>query len=198
MDFLELIHTTGAVRRLRPDPVPRELIERLLAAAICAPSPGNSQGWDFVVVQAPEQRRPLAQAMRDAVTPLLPPVGADVPRRHKRMIEGAHHLLAHLEDVPLWIFVCGRPVYPASAPAQEWIAPAVYPAAQNLVLAARALGLGSVFTTYHKPCEEKVRELLDLPEDVEIAVSIPLGYPDEPFRRVWRKPLANFVHWEGW
>jgi nitroreductase len=198
MDVLDILQTTGAMRRLRPDPIPEELIERLLTAAVCAPSPGNSQGWDFIVVRGHALRGRLAAAMEPAVRPLLPAAGAPLPATHRRMVADAHYLLDHLAEVPLWIFVCGRPVYPAAAPSRDWIAPAVYPAAQNLVVAARSLGLGSVFTTYHKPCEAQVRELLGLPDDAEIAVSIPLGFPAEPFRRVHRKPVAAVRHDEGW
>jgi nitroreductase len=186
------------MRHLRPDPVPDEVLRDLLHSATCAPSPGNSQGWDFVVVREDERRRELARILRDGVKPLLPPVpeGGDPSRR--RLLASAHHLLDHALEVPLWILVCGRPVYPASAPSADWIAAAVYPAAQNVLLAARGLGLGATFTTWHMPSEKAVRELLGIPDDARIAVTIPVGWPDRPFGPVRRKPLEDVVHWDRW
>lgn len=198
MEVLEAIRTCRAMRHLRADPVPLETVRLLLEAATCAPSPGNTQGWDFVVVQDEPLRPALAAMLRDGVRPLLPPVpeGGDPARR--RLLASAHHLLDHATEVPLWILVCGRPVYPASAPSAEWIAPAVYPAAQNLLLAARGLGLGATFTTWHMPSEAAVRELLGIPAEARIAVTIPVGWPDRPFGPVRRRPLADVVHWGRW
>lgn len=189
------------MRHLRPDPIPEQTIRDLLEAATCAPSPGNTQGWDFVVVREEGMRRTLAATLRDGVKPLLPPVpavtdGGDAARR--RLLASAHHLLDTALDVPVWILVCGRPVYPASAPSADWIGAAVYPAAQNLLLAARGLGLGATFTTWHMPSEAAVRTLLGLPQDAHIAVTIPVGWPDRPFGPVKRKPLQEVVHWDRW
>lgn len=200
MDALEAIRTCRAMRHLRQDPIPEETLRRVLEAATCAPSPGNSQGWDFVVVRDPARRGRLAALLREGVQPLLPPVapvGEGDPSR-RRMLASAHHLLDHLEGVPVWVLVCGRPVYPAGKPSPDWIGSAVYPAAQNLLLAARALGLGATFTTYHMPREAEVRALLGIPEEARIVVTIPLGWPDRPFGPVRRRPLSDVVHWEGW
>lgn len=198
MEVLEAIRTCRAIRHLRPDDVPETTVRELLEAATCAPSPGNSQGWDFVVVREGEVRGQLATILRDGVRPLLPPVpeGGDPARR--RLLASAHHLLDHALEVPVWILVCGRPVYPASAPSADWIAPAVYPAAQNLLLAARGLGLGATFTTWHMPSEAAVRSLLGIPADARIAVTIPVGWPAKPSGPVRRKPLDEVVHWDRW
>lgn len=198
MDVLEAIRTCRAIRRLRPDDVDEATLGTLLEAAICAPSPGNSQGWDFVVVRSQPVRGQLASILSGGVRPLLPPPEAapDAPRR--RLLASAHHLLDHAGEVPVWILVCGRAVYPASAPSADWIAAAVYPAAQNLLLAARGLGLGATFTTWHMPSEAAVRELLAIPEDARIAVTIPVGWPAQPFGPVRRRPLETFVHRDRW
>ncbi|MFN2376868.1 MAG: nitroreductase family protein [Candidatus Binatia bacterium] len=198
MEVLEAIRTCRAMRHFRPDPVSPDLLRRLLEAATCAPSPGNSQGWDFVVVTEEGRRRELAAILRDGVRPLLPPVPKSGDASRRRLLASAHHLLDHALEVPSWILVCGRPVYPASAPSADWIGAAVYPAAQNLLLAARGLGLGATFTTWHMPSEPAVRTLLGLPDDARIAVTIPVGWPDRPFGPVRRRPLAEVVHWERW
>jgi nitroreductase len=186
------------MRHLRPDPVSDETLRALVEAAVCAPSPGNSQGWDFIVIRAPERRVALATLLAAGVRPLLPPIpqGGDASRR--RLLASAHHLLDHAHEVPAWILVCGRPVYPPSAPSTDWIAAAVYPAAQNLLLAARALGLGATFTTWHMTCEPAVRELLGIPADARIAVTVPVGWPARPFGPVRRKPVEEVSHWEQW
>ena len=186
------------MRHLRPDPVPEDLIRRVLHAATCASSPGNSQGWDFVVVRDAERRREIAAVIGDAVLPVMPPVPETGDATRRRMLAGAHHLLSHLGDVPVWIFVCGAAVYPPNAPSADWIPAALYPAAQNLIVAARALGLGTVFTTFHALPEKRIREILGLPDAVRIAVTIPLGFPARPFGPVKRRPLDEVVHWERW
>lgn len=186
------------MRHLRPDPVPDHLLRVLVEAAGCAPSPGNSQGWDFVVVQKESPRRALATLLRDGVGPLLPPTPTDGDPARRRLLASAHHLLDHALEVPVWILVCGRPVYPPAAPSPDWIAPAVYPAAQNLLLAARELGLGATFTTWHMPSEAAVRALLGIPEDARIAVTIPVGWPAKPFGPVKRKPIEHFLHRDHW
>ncbi|HYC01445.1 MAG TPA: nitroreductase family protein [Candidatus Limnocylindrales bacterium] len=198
MDVLEAMHTCRAMRYLRSDPVPHELIVTVLEAAICAPSPGNSQGWDFVVVRDRATLDALAAVMRPAIQAVLPPIPEQGDATRRRMLAGAHHLVESIEKVPAWIFVCGRPVYPPGAPTEGWIWPAVYPAAQNILLAARALGLGATFTTYHMLAEAGVRSILSIPAEARIAVSIPLGWPEKPFGPVRRRPLEEFVHWDRW
>lgn len=198
VDALTALHTCIAMRYLRPDPVPDALMQRVLSAAACASSPGNCQGWQFVVVREPERRRRIAEAVVPALKPLLPPApeGGDPSRR--RMLAGAHHLLDHLHEAPALVFVCGAPVYPPGNPSAEWIPSTLYPAAQNLIVAARALGLGSVFTTFHRVAEAAVRGILGLPEEVQIAVTIPMGFPARPFRPVKRKPIEEVVRYEHW
>jgi nitroreductase len=198
LDALTAIRTCIAMRYLRPDPIPDALLQEVLAAATCASSPGNCQGWEFVVVRDTEQRRRLGAAIRAALGPLLPPVPEDGDPSRRRMLAGAHHLLDHLDEAPVLIFVCGAAVYPAAKPSAEWIPATLYPAAQNLIVAARALGLGSVFTTYHKAAEPKVREILGIPTDVQISVTVPLGFPAREFRPVKRKPVAEVVRWDRW
>jgi nitroreductase len=75
---------------------------------------------------------------------------------------------------------------------------ALYPAAQNLIVAARSLGLGTTFTTFQLAAEKEMRDALELPSDVLIGVCVALGYPDRPFGPVKRKPLAEVIHWEKW
>lgn len=198
MEVLEAIRTCRAMRHFRPDPVDEETVRTLLELATCAPSPGNSQGWDFVVVREEPVRGSLAAMLRDGVRPLLPSPDQAPDAARRRLLTSAHHLVDHVLEVPVWILVCGRPVYPASSPSVDWIGAAVYPAAQNLLLAARGLGLGATFTTWHMPSDKAVRDLLGIPHDARIAVTIPLGWPAKPFGPVRRRPLEDVVHWGRW
>jgi nitroreductase len=199
MDAIEAMQTCRAMRYLSSEPVPEELIRRVIHAATCASSPGNSQGWDFVVVTDARLREALAAAMAKTLKPLVPEVSAPGGDRSRRlMLAGVHNLLDSLHRVPVLVLVCGRAVYPPAEPADVWIPPAVYPAAQNLIVAARSLGLGTAVTTFHGPAEKRVRDLLHLPDDVRIALTIPMGWPERKFGPVQRKPLDEVIHWNGW
>jgi len=198
VDALTAIRTCIAMRYLRPEPIPDDVLREVLATATCASSPGNSQGWQFLVVRDTDQRRRLGEAIQKALNPFFGPVPADADDSRRKMLNGARHLLDHLHEAPVLIFVCGAAVYPAAKPSAEWIPSTLFPAAQNLIVAARALGLGTVFTTFHKAAEPAVREILGIPSEVQIAVTIPLGYPARPFRPVKRKPVDEVVRWDRW
>jgi nitroreductase len=197
MNAIEAMETCRAIRYLKPDPVPRELIERVIYAATRASSPGNSQGWDFVVVTDRATKAKLGPTLRERMLPMVRsmPSATGVVGR---MLGGAKHLLDDFENVPAWIFVCGRKVYPPGAGTEQMVHAALYPAAQNLIVAARSLGLGTTFTTFQLAAEHEMRAALNLPSDVLIGVCIALGYPDRPFGPVVRKPVAEVIHWEKW
>lgn len=199
MDVFEAMGTCRAMRQLKPDPVAPELVDRLIWAATRAPSPGNSQGWDFVVVDDFAPKAAIAAAIRAAMTDRV----AAMPRPDRTtrlMLDGTAHLLDTLAQAPVIIFVTGRVIYPAYSPNVQFTWSALYPAAQNILLASRALGLGSVFTTLHMTADPTVREVLALPDDVRIAAMIPIGWPAARFGEVNRRPIEDFVHrnrWEG-
>jgi nitroreductase len=200
MDIFEVMGTCRAIRQLKPDPVPPELIDRLLWAATRAPSPGNSQGWDIVVVDDADARARIGAAVREAMVERV----AAMPRPDRTtrlMLDGTGRLVATLDQAPVLIFVTGGVVYPPQAPKEAFTWSALYPAAQNIILAARALGLGSVFTTLHHVADATIREVLGIPDHIRIAATIPIGWPDGvQFGPVNRRPVADFVHrnrWEG-
>ena len=197
MDVLEAMGTCRAMRRLKPDPVPDELVEQVIWAATRAPSPGNSQGWHFVVVDDPARKEPIAAAVRAAMAERV----AAMPRPDRTtrlMLDGTAHLIDTLDRAPVLIFVAGGVVYPPVAPREQFTWSALYPAAQNLIVAARSLGLGTVFTTMHMVAEATVREVLGIPEEIRIAAMIPLGWPDGEFGPVNRRPVAEVIHRNGW
>jgi len=197
MDAIEAMETCRAIRYLKPDPVPQALIERVIYAATRASSPGNSQGWDFVVLRDRTAKAKLGPVLRERLLPLVQSM-PNTPGSVSRMIEGAQHLLRAFEEIPVWVIVCGRKVYPPGAATDQMVDAALYPAAQNLIVAARSLGLGTTFTTFQVATENEMRKVLGIPDDVSIAVCIAMGYPDRPFGPVKRKPVAEVIHWDRW
>jgi nitroreductase len=207
MDVIEVMETCSAARYLKPDPVPQELIERVIYAATRASSPGNSQEWDFIVVRNPETK----QKIRDLLAPRFKATRAGMPTTGQvtsRLSAGAMHLAETLNEVPAIIFVCGpmagawliqsRASYPPNAPIEEFVWSAPYQAAQNLIVAARSLGLGTTFTTFQMFMESELRELLGIPKEIKFAVMIPIGWPQNDFVKVKRKPISKVIHWDKW
>jgi nitroreductase len=193
--LLEAMGTARNMRWFTNEPVSEDLLETLLWAATRAPSPGNSQGWDFVMVDDPGLKASIAKA----IEPLLERVKASEPAPGGApMRDGSINLLSGLAHVPTLIFVCGKAVYPPANPRIDMMYSAVYGATQNLLLAARALGLGAAMTTFHSEFESEIRPLLDIPDDVHIAAMIPVGWPARSFGPVRRRPLSDVVHRNNW
>jgi nitroreductase len=199
-DIFEVMGTCRAMRYLRPDPIDDATIERLIWAATRAPSPGNTQHWDFVVVTSPERRAEVGRVVADALAARLAKLTTlrQPDESTRLMLDGAAHLAATIGEAPLIVFVCGPVAYPSGRPVERFTWSTLYPAAQNLVHAARALGLGSTFTTFHHGAEEGLRRVLGIPDEIRIAATIPIGYPARPFTEVRRHPTARCVHRDRW
>ena len=199
----EMLATTRAVRR-RLDlerPVARELIEECLRLAVQAPSSTNLQTWHFVVVTDPALRAGLADIYRRAWmaysdTPPEQPVPGETPGQ-----ASSRYLAEHLHEVPVHVVPCveGRPEGQA-APELAALYGSIMQAAWSFQLAARARGLGSVFTTYHLDLERDAAELLGIPhERVTQAGLIPLAHTlGGEFRPARRRPMAEIEHWNKW
>lgn len=197
MDLFEAMSSCRAIRYLKPDPVPENLVEQVITAATWAPSPGNSQGRDFVVVMDKAKRETIGNAIESAMGSRV--AAMERPdKTHRLMLDGTQHLLATLKTCPVLIFVCGKAIYPYEAPRESFVWSSIYPAAQNLIVAARALGLGTVFTTFQGVAESVIREILDIPDDVLIGCMIPMGWPDRNFGPVNREPYERVVHHDRW
>jgi nitroreductase len=189
------------VRHLRPDPVDAATVDRLLWAATRASSPNNTQHWHFVVLTDPGRRAALAAALRPFLRWIdtLPPPG-DASETRTRT--GARHLLESLADVPVVVAVCADHAYPPppARPDARYLWSTVGTATQNLLVAARAHGLGAVPTMFHVADEPAVAEVLGLPDGVRVGCLVPIGHPApaRPFGPVRRRPLAEVVHRERW
>ncbi|MEZ5406555.1 MAG: nitroreductase family protein [Acidimicrobiales bacterium] len=198
MDVFEAMGTARAIRYLKPDPVDPELIEKLVWAATRASSPGNSQGWDFVVITDPDAKASIGGAVADAMAGIFRDPPADADRSVRLMLNGARALAGSLATAPVLILVCGRMVYPPGNPDEQLVWSACYPAAQNLIVAARALGLGATFTTFQRRAEQVVRGTLGIPDEVRMAALIPIGWPDREHGPVNRRPVEEVIHWDRW
>ena len=218
--LFEAIYSARSLRRLKPDPVPGQLITKILDAAIRAPSGGNAQNWAFIVVRDPEQRRKLGMIYRkasDIAEVMYAARGRPAhltEQRFTRMMGAGAHLWQHLGDAPVLLLPCGRrPAQPPpealppdvavrwedeAAYAERIRGASIYPAVQNIILACRALGLGTVITTNHIRCESEVKEVLGIPEDIATFALMPIGWPLDRFGPLTRRPLAEVVHAERW
>ena len=218
--IFEAIHTARSLRRLKLDPVPEALITRILDAAIRAPSAGNAQNWAFVVVRepvgAPRARRHLSKGLAHRGRDVRRQRPAAAPHRTAvpRMMTSGTYLWAHMGDAPVILVPCQRrPVVPPAEalppelrdrhPAElsyvERIRGAsLYPAVQNILLACRALGLGTTITTNHIRIEGEVKAVLGLPDDVDTFAMMPIGWPIDPFGPLTRRPVAEVVHADRW
>ena len=198
LDALEAIGSARAMRYLRPDPVPDEAVERLIWAATRASSAHNSQPWQFVVLRDRRVRAEFGELIR-AAAQASDPLPAHPASRGDRLIDaGVRNLFGALGQAPAIILVCGADIYPPGAPDRRFLYSAVYSAAQNLLVAARALGLGAAATMLHTLAEPAIRGLLAIPDEITIGVTVPVGLPARPFGPVARKPVAEVVHLDGW
>ena len=202
MDFFDVVTTQRAIRRLKTDPIPDATLRQIMDAAICAPSGGNRQGWSFLVVRDPAKRARLGELYREAWGELMKvPFYAGAAKEPPdspagKMLASARHLGEHLGEAPVLILACialDSGVQPTLTTGAS-----IYPAVQNIMLAARALGIGSCITTIHRFRDAQVKELLGIPADVETAALIPLGYPLGKFGRPPRRPLREVAFADRW
>jgi nitroreductase len=193
----ETLGTARAIRHLRTDPVSTEHIDALIWAATRASSADNSQPWQFVVVSDAAQRGRIAEALTDFgefSKELAGPVDATSERTRR----AAMHLQEHLAETPVLLFVCGRNDYPSIQPQERYLWSAVFGATQNIVVAARALGLSAVFTMLHVANPGTVREVLGVPAEYKLAAMLAVGWPAKASGPVTRRPLDEVVHRDRW
>jgi nitroreductase len=199
-DLFEIIGTTRSMRRLKPDPVAPELIRKILEAGVCAPSGGNMQRWRFLVVQDPEIKRTVGAYYRRAWDEVVAPryrSGEPAPgtsrERFLRMLAAAEYLAHHIDEAPVWIVPCLQGAAPTRTAGSS-----IYPAVQNMLLAARALGLGATLTTLYLNHEAETEAALGLPPDWHSYALLPIGYPVGRFGPVRRVPLEEVVYADRW
>ena len=209
MDLFEAITTTISVRRFTDAPVTDDEILTCIRAATHAPSGGNIQPWQFLVVRDAALRRALGDLYRrayaryePAVVRTLPPSRSDEDKaRSERMLASARHLAAHIGEVPAMVLVLMPNISMTLEDAQGPLDvgtpfASVFPAVQNFMLAARGLGIGTTLTTVYRIFQGEVRALCAIPERYEIVALIPMGRPQKRFTVGRRRPPEQVTHWD--
>jgi nitroreductase len=199
-DLFEIIRTTRSMRRLKPEAVPAGLIRKILEAGTCAPSGGNMQRWRFLVILDAAIKQTVGALYKRAWDELVGPryrAGEPAPGMDRdqflRTMNAAEHLAAHIHEAPVWIVPCLQSAAPSRTAGSS-----VYPAVQNILLAARALGLGATLTTLYLNFEQEAEAALGLPADWHSYAIIPIGYPQGRFGPVRRIALADVVYRDRW
>lgn len=203
-DLLTGLATTRAIRRLAPDPIPDDDLATIMWHATRAPSGTNRQPFRFVVLRDGERaeraKALLARGFRDGWATKTRDAGyesgsaVDPSSRKGRQRAAMQHMVDHFEQTPVVVLAC----LVRYRPPNPYEGASVYPACQNLLLAARALGYGGVLTAWHGAVEPELRELLEIPDGVAIHATIPLGRPLGRHGPVRRLPLAELVYDGGW
>ena len=186
--LFEAIRTTRSIRRLKPDPVPVELIRKVCEAGTFAPNGGNRQPWFFVAVMDEDKRAFIAEKYRETFRSYIAPAieaakDPDYPDAKRRNMKAAIHLAEHLHEAPVHLLVAGWTR--RGAPQSQ----ALFPAIQNVLLACRAIGLGASLTTSHLAFGREIDELVGLSEDTPSIALIPIGWPKGKYGTPTRRPI---------
>lgn len=213
--MFEILYSLRSMRRLRPDPVPDELIWAVLDAAIQAPSGGNTQPWRFLVIRDAGTKRFIQErykrgwdryvvANARAAVAAVPMTPEEAAARAK-MVTAASHLAEHLHEAPVLLLVCMLPRTMDLPPDPESEPPSaaaryasIFPAVQNVLLACRAHGLGATLTTLHLLYEPAIKARLGIPAEVETVALVPIGWPVGRFGGVRRAPVETVTFWDAW
>jgi nitroreductase len=218
IDLFEAMYSARSIRKLSTDPVPEDLITRVLEAATQAPSGGNAQDWVFLVVRDPELRQKLGAVYRkgsDIAAKIYAARGRPAhlsEGQYRRMMQGGGWLWDHLAEAPVILVVCAKqrvqPAREALPPEIDYDAElayadrirgaSIYPAVQNILLACRALGLGTVLTTNHLRCEAELKALLGIPDNVATFALMPIGWPLQNFGPLTRRPVHEVAFADKW
>ncbi len=205
--IFEIIHSTRAMRRLKPDPIPEDILKKIVDAGIRAPSGGNSQEWAFLLVRDPDLKRFIRdyywntwQQMRaQRAIPM-----ANIPPAQQRMLNAAADLAANLDEAPVILLACAHKEYAPIAAmnnpraSTNVVHASIFPAVQKNLLARRAARGGAALTTLHYFFEEELKQKLGIPDTMEVSALIPMGYPQGKFGPVSRNPVEEVIHWDRW
>jgi nitroreductase len=204
----ELLTTTRSVRK-RLDltrPVPLDLVKECLEIALQAPNGGMREGWHWIVVTDPQVRAQIGDFYRRSAEPYLASAAAADPSRATgsglmaRVGSSSAYLAQHMGQVPVLVIPCitVQPAWPADG-SQAGLWGSLLPAAWSFMLAGRARGLGTAWTTLHLQYETEIAGLLGLPDDVRQGVLIPTAYyTGDTFRPAPRRPLEDVLHVDRW
>jgi nitroreductase len=205
MPLVEAMETQRSIRRVLPDPVDDHLVRRLIELSLEAPTGSNGQNWEFVVVRDMAARRAFAKQYR-RVWRLYGTAGRRMasrspdPAQTNRILDSVQWQVDHFEEIPVLVVCCLRagygrvPFVPNPPIVNSSHYGSIYPSVQNLLLAARALGLGASLITLPLWSTTVARRVLGLPVSVDPCCMVTLGWPRGTYGRKARKPVQNVVH----
>ena len=201
-DLYEAIYTTRSMRRLKPDPVPPELIVKVIEAATMGPSGSNRQPWMFIVVREQAMKDFVAERYRKGWEVYFKPAARELVAKEpdhpqSRILRSARYLAEHIAECPVLIFACVK-FYNDPARKGQPMQNALFPAIQNLCLAARGYGLGTSITGLHMMFGKEINAKLGVPPEYANIAMIPMGYPKGRWARPDRKPALSVTFWERW
>lgn len=192
--------TQRAVRKVRFDPVDDRIVLRAIELALKAPTGSNGQNWEFVIVKDRGEKAAFARTYRRAWT-VYGGVGRRMARGDESMskvLDAVQWQVEHFEDIPVLVVACLRgsrmPVVPLPPIANTSYYGSIYPSVQNLLLAARAMGLGASLITLPLMSVVQSRRILGLPMSVTPACIVPLGWPRGRYGPTTRRPVGDVVH----
>ena len=207
LGVFETMHSMRAMRRLKPDPVPTEMVRKIIDAGIRAPSGQNLQAWAFVVLREADNKKFFQEryykAMVDRFGDRLKPKEDD-KSSFAKTARAAIHLAEHMHEAPVLLLICGKRDWPFAIPPEkrEGKAPpsygSLYPCVQNILLSCRALGLGASLTTMHQMFEDELQERLGIPLEYGVVATIPIGFPTGKFGPVRRRPAPEVTYFDRW
>lgn len=207
MGIFEVMYHCRAMRRIKPDPVPEELLLRLIDAANQAPSGSNAQNGRWIVVRDRGVKEQLAELNMKVFQAYTGPGGARpaaLPHQaadaRARMLEAVRWQAEHFADIPAHIIACLQVAQPIrdTFSAGAGAGGSIWPGVQNLLLAARALGLAATPTTFAIADRAAAQRVLELPETILPFALIPVGYPMGKFGPVTRRPVSEIMRWDRW
>lgn len=196
----QVMMTQRAVRRVRPDPVDDRILLRCIELALRAPTGSNGQNWEFVVVKDRDVKAEFAKVYRAAWS-----VYGGLGRRARggdpemaKILDAVEWQVEHFEDIPVLVVACLRGARLPAVPPLPIVATSyygsIYPSVQNLLLAARAAGLGASLITLPLMSATMARRTLGLPLSVQPACIVPLGWPRGRYGPTTRRPVGDVVH----
>jgi nitroreductase len=217
-ELYKIMRCAPSTRRFTDEPVAHEVLERVFENARFAPSGGNRQGWRVIVISDRDTRRRLRELYQEPWDAYMEQTGgraaldagedSGLPPGRLKMIRRADEYAHTFDEIPIHLLICVQldtlAVTDADLDRQSIVGGAsVYPFVHNILLGLRNEGLGASFTTLLVPAEEKIRELLEIPEGVAIAGHISVGHRADPWpEKLSRNPVSEFVYGErfgaGW
>jgi nitroreductase len=204
MPLMEAMMTQRAIRRLKPDPVDDDIVIKCIELALKAPTGSNGQNWEFLVVKDREKIAELGRRNRQSWK-LYGGLGRRLAKGDEamnRILDAVQWQADHFEEIPVLVIPCLRgnhvPFMPVPPMAHSSYYGSIYPSVQNLLLAARAMGLGAALITLPLWSTTSARRTLGLPMSVMPCCVVPLGWPRGRYGPTTRKPVGEVVHLDSY